>query len=120
MVTRRISIRKIIQTLVTLVAVAGCALAMISADKQQAHRKVQGIQLIVKSPAGVGFLTDGAVRRMLFTDRHIDPGALKLAQVNERSMEAILGANPWVKDAQVYTDAERIIHITVTQRIPAV
>lgn len=117
---RRISVRKIIQTLVTLVAVTGCALAMISADKQQAHRKVKGVQLVVKSPAGVRFLTEDAVRGMLFTGRHIDPFALTLAQVNERSMEAILRANPWVKEAQVYTDAERVMHITLTQRIPAV
>jgi cell division protein FtsQ len=117
---RRISIRKIIQTLVTLVAVAGCALAMISADRQQAHRKVKGVQLIVKSPAGVRFLTDDAVRNMLFTSRHVDPAALTLAQVNERSMEAILRTNPWVKDAQVYTDAERIMHIILTQRVPLV
>jgi cell division protein FtsQ len=117
---RRISVRKIIQTLVTLVAVAGCALAMISADRQQTHRRVKGVQFVVKSLAGVHFLTDDAVRDMLFTGRHINPQSLTIAQIDERAMEAILKANPWVKDAQVYTDAEQVMHIILTQRVPAV
>ncbi len=120
MARRRISIRKIIQTLVTMVAVAGCAVAMISADRQQAHLKVKGVQLLVKSPAGVHFLTEDALRAMLFTGRHINPYTLSVSQVDERSMEAILRANPWVRDAQVYIDAERVMHIILTQRVPVV
>ncbi len=117
---RKVSLRKIIQTLVTLVAVTGCALAMISADRQASHRKVKGVDMVVKSPSGVRFLTEDAVRIMLFNSRHIQPERLALAKLDERSMEAILRSNPWVKDAQVYTDAERMMHISVTQRVPLV
>ncbi len=117
---RRVSIRKIVQTLVTLVAVTGCALAMISADRQAARRKVKGVGMVVHSPSGVRFLTEDAVRTMLFSGRHIQPEGLELARLDERSMEAILRANPWVRDAQVYTDAERLMHISVTQRVPLV
>lgn len=117
---RRISIRKIIQTLVTFVAVTGCALAMISADRQASRRKVKGVDMVVHSPSGVRFLTEDAVRTMLFNGRHIQPERMALAKLDERSMEAILRSNPWVKDAQVYTDAERMMHISVTQRVPLV
>jgi cell division protein FtsQ len=117
---RKISVRKIIQTFVTLVAVAGCAVAMISADRQHANKKVKDVQLVVKSPSGVQFLTEVAVRDMLFTGRHLDPNRISLSKVDERSMEAILRANPWVKDAQVFTDAERIMHVVLTQRVPTV
>ena len=41
-------------------------------------------------------------------------------QVDERAMEAILQSNPWVKDAQVFTDAARVLHVSVTQRVPVV
>lgn len=117
---RRLSIRKILQTLVTLVAVTGCALAMISADRQQRRRTVREVQLTVNSPAGVRFISEDAVTNMLFRSRHINPNKLSVAQLDERSMEAILQTNPWIGEAQVYTDAERVMHISVTQRVPVV
>lgn len=120
MAARKISVRKIIQTLVTLVAVIGCALAMISADQRHAKKKVKAVKLVVKSPAGVHFLTEEAVERMLFTGRHISPQKLSIAHLDERSMEAILSANPWVRDAEVFTDGEQVMHITLTQRVPVV
>lgn len=115
---RRISIRKIIQTLVTLVVVSGCAMAFISAGRRQAARHVDGVRLVVKSPAGVGFLNQEAVRSMLFAHRHITPEKLKLAQLDERSIEAILSANPWVESAEVFTDAQHILHVRLRQRVP--
>ncbi len=117
---RKISVRKIIQTIVTMVVVAGCTLAMLSADRRQHSRTVRDVKLKIGSPGGVKFLTDELVRNMLLTTRHINPKKLSLGQLDERSMEAILQSNPWVRDAQVYTDAERIMHINVQQRVPVV
>lgn len=120
MARRRISIRKIIQTLVTLVAVSGCAVALISAGRRQASQPVQGLRMTIESPAGVAFLSQDAVRDMLFSRRHIKPTALHLARLDEGSMEAILDANPWVENADVYTDAQRVLHVRVRQRVPYV
>jgi cell division protein FtsQ len=117
---RKISVRKIIQTLVTMVVVTGCTMAMLSADRQQRNRKVRDVRLKIQSPAGVQFLTEDLVRNMLFTTRHVNPTKLALEKLDERSMEAILQSNPWVREAQVYTDAERIMHIHVMQRVPVV
>src|SRR5690606_11264614 len=117
---RKISVRKIIQTLVTMVAVAGCTMAMLSADRQQRRRTVQDVRLKIERPGGVQFLTEDVVRNALFASRHIDPERQSLDQLDERSMEAILQSNPWVRDAQVYTDAERVMHIRVVQRVPFV
>jgi cell division protein FtsQ len=117
---RKISVRKIIQTLVTMVVVTGCTMAMLSADRQQRNRKVRDVRLKIQSPAGVQFLTEDLVRNMLFTTRHVNPTKLALEKLDERSMEAILQSNPWVREAQVYTDAERIMHIHVMQLVPVV
>lgn len=120
MATRRISIRKILQTLVTIVAVSGCALAMISADRRQSARKITDVEIRVKSPAGVRFVTEEAIRERIFRSRHIRPEALSTATIDERGMEAILNANPWVEHAEVYTDANRVLRINVSQRVPVV
>ncbi len=117
---RKISVRKIIQTVVTLIAVTGCAMAMLSADRLQRNRKVRDVELKILSPGGVQFLTEDFVRSALFAKRHTDPTKISLAQLDERSMEAILQSNPWVREAQVFTDAERIMHIKVVQRVPVV
>ena len=117
---RKISIRKIIQTLVTMIVVAGCTIAMLSADRQHRRRIVRDVQLKIQNPGGVQFLTDDVVRSTLFTTRHINPYKQTIAQLDEHSMEAILQSNPWVRNAQVYTDAEQVMHISVTQRVPVV
>ena len=88
--SRKISVRKIIQTVVTLVAVTGCAMAMLSADRLQRNRKVRDVKLRILSPGGVQFLTEDFVRSALFAKRHTDPTKLSLARLDERSMEAIL------------------------------
>jgi len=118
--SRKISVRKIIQTLVTLLAVTGCTMAMLSADRQQRKRTVRDVKLKISGPDGVQFLTEDVVRQTLFTTRHLDPRKVAVARLDERSMEAILQSNPWVRDAQVFTDAERVMHVHVTQRVPVV
>lgn len=120
MATRRISIRKIIQTLVTLIAVSGCALAMISADKRQEARKITGVDIRVESPAGVHFITEDAIRERIFKSRHMKPEQLSTGTIDERKMEAILDSNPWIEHAEVFTDANRVLRIHVTQRVPVV
>src|SRR6476646_3800634 len=108
---RKISVRKVIQTFVTLVVIAGCTLAMLSADRQQKMLRIKGVQLKVSSTNNVHFLDEAMVRNMLFTSRHIDPRRLTVRQLDERNMEAILKTNPWVSTAQVYTDNQGVIHI---------
>ena len=117
---RKISVRKIIQTLVTLLVVSGCTVAMLSADRRQSTQRIKDVQLRVLSTNKVHFLTEDMVNDMLFTARHINPKNLSVKKVDERSMEAILKSNPWVGEAQVYTDNERVMHITVSQRVPVV
>jgi len=120
MAQRRVSIRKILQTLVTLVAVGGCAVAMISADHRQSSRNISAVDIQVESPSGVRFVTEDAIRERLFRNRHLRPDAIRSGKLDERQMEAILDANPWVDEAEVFMDANRVLRIHVTQRVPAV
>jgi cell division protein FtsQ len=66
------------------------------------------------------FLTESEVRDAIFNTRHINPKKVTVEKLDERSMEAILQSNPWVRTAQVYTDANRVMHVNVTQRVPVV
>jgi cell division protein FtsQ len=117
---RKISIRKVIQTLVTLIVVTGCTMALISADRQQRNRRVKDVRIYLPNNKQVQFITEDAIREMLFTGRHLDPVNQKLNQLDVHSMESILQSNPWVREAQVYVDAQDRLHIIVRQRVPVV
>jgi len=118
--TRKISIRKVIQTLVTICLVVGVVLAMMSADKRKAERLVKEVRITIESPENVAFLTENDIRNTLFVARHIDPLKQRIGSLDERDMEGILKANPWVNTANVFTDAEQVMHIKLTQRAPIV
>ncbi|MEO6832362.1 MAG: cell division protein FtsQ/DivIB [Chitinophagaceae bacterium] len=117
---RKISIRKIIQTIVTLVLVAGIVMAMKSADHLYRGRLVNDVKITVESPSGVGFIDEASVREMLFSNRHYNPLKEAVTALDEHTLEGILTSNPWVEKAQVFTDANRVMHIILTQRVPVV
>jgi len=117
---RKISIRRIVQTLVTLLAVTGCVMALVSADRVQSVRKVKDVQIQIRNAGVVHFVSESEVCQMLFGNRHIDVQNLPLARLDVQNMEHIARSNPWVADAQVYVDNNRSLHVFVTQRVPVV
>lgn len=117
---RKISIRKVIQTLVTIVVVTGFTMAILSADRLQSRKKLTKVDVQIRNGETVHFIDEGEVMKMLFTDRHLDPYQLSLGKLDINKMENIARSNPWVSDAQVYVDNERAMHISVTQRVPVV
>lgn len=117
---RKISIRKVIQTLVTIVVVTGFTMAILSADRLQSRKKLSNVEIQIRNGEAVHFIDEGEVMKMLFTDRHLDPYQLSLGTLDIHKMENIARSNPWVSDAQVYVDNERAMHISVTQRVPVV
>ncbi len=117
---RKISIRKVLQTLLTIIVAGGCAVAMISADRLQSNKKVAGVRVHIRNSDKVHFLDEAQVMSLLFNDRHINPEDLTLAHLDIHKMESIARTNPWVSDAQVYVDNERRMQIYITQRVPVV
>ncbi len=115
---RRISVRKVIQTLVTILVVTGCTIAILSADHLQSKRTIRNIAIHLRNSNRVHFLDSAQVMGLLFSDRHIDPGHTSISKLDVHKLETIARTNPWVSDAQVFIDNERDVHIFVTQRIP--
>jgi cell division protein FtsQ len=116
-VKRKISARKILQLVVTVIVTTGCVLAMTSASKVQQQKKIKGININIKNDK-YGFIDKQQVKDILLNDRHIDLMATSLGNVNVHKMENIITANPWVANAQVYIDNKQIMHVNVTQRVP--
>jgi cell division protein FtsQ len=117
---RKISVRRVLQFFVTVIAVTGFVLAMSAAANRQDDCRIMGADLRITNPRAAHFLDKAALEEMLFSRRHINPTKLKLEAVDLRRLERQARTNPWVANAQAYVDGNRILHVRVTQRVPVV
>ena len=115
---RRVSVRRIIQTLVTMIVVTGAVVAMLSADKVEQRKNVRNVLISLANDNQSHFTDRQQIMNTLFTDRHITPQSLTLSKLDIHNMESVLQSNPWVSNAQIYVDNQQDMHILVTQRVP--
>lgn len=114
---RKISIRKILQALVTLVLAGGCVFAMLSASSLQNKERISELNIRIKNDR-FRFIDTTEVKKMLLSDRSIDVNKACMGKLNIYQMEKIVSTNPWVADAQVYIDNRKVLNVNITQRIP--
>lgn len=118
-VKRKISVRKILQALLTLVLAVVSVTAVLSATKLQRNRTLADVDIQINNKQ-YGFVTEKEIEQTLLRDGEIKPGKTKLSKLNVRQMEKVVIANPWVEDAQVYVDNKQKLHALVVQRVPVV
>jgi cell division protein FtsQ len=114
---RKISVRKVLQLSLTVVAGTACVIAILSASSMRTNKKLAGVDIRIKNDQ-YHFIDKGQVMDMLFRDRNINPANLEMKKLDANQMERILDSNPWVADAQVYVDNKQQLHISLTQRVP--
>lgn len=114
---RKISIRKVLQALVTCIVIAGCITAVLSATKQQRQRKVKGISVHIENDK-YGFVDEDELKRILMNEKGFLLGKTNMAELNVKHMEDEAEANPWIKNAQVYVDNDKELHVYVKQGEP--
>lgn len=114
---RKISVRKIIQTLVTILVTGACIAAMTSAARKQDAQHIKDFSINIKNEQ-YGFVDKADVKTKLLNDKDIDVKKISLGRLNIGRMEKIVATNPWVADAQVYVDNEKVVHVNLTQRVP--
>lgn len=115
---RKISTRKIVQTLVTFVLLCCCVFVMLSASKIQEDKKIKGVTIKIKNEDYCQFVNKDEIKKALFERRHIDPKKLSIGKIDLKKMEHILGTNPWIETAQVFVDNNKRLNILIVQRIP--
>lgn len=117
---RKISVRKIIQTLLTLVVTVGCIMAMVSAASIAESETVKDVAIHIQNNKKYHFIEELEIRKLAIENNNIDIVHTPMARLDIRTMEQTIMADPWVAHAQVYVDNERILHMYVTQRVPVV
>ena len=115
-VKRKISGRKILQSILTLLLVGAGFVAIVSATKVQEKRTLTGISITINNDK-YGFVTIDDVEQILLKGKSVSE--YELATIDVAMMERMLSGNPWVEKARVYIDNNRTLNAEVTQRVPA-
>ncbi len=115
---RKISVRKILQVLLTFVVTACCIVAMVSAARIENSETLTSIAVHIRNDKKYHFIEQKEILDKVINDRHIDITHTPLGRLDIHTMEQLILSDPWVSEAQVYIDNEHVLHISVTQRIP--
>lgn len=117
---RKISIRKVLQMLLTLVVTSCCITAIISASKIESEKVLKSVAIHYNNCKKYHSVEEREILDLAITNRNIDIQHTPASRLDIHAMEKTIMANPWIANAQVFIDNERILHMYVTQRIPVV
>ncbi len=115
---RKISVRKILQVLLTFVVTTCCIIAMVSAAKIEDNKTLTSVAVHIRNEKKYHFVEQKEIMDLAINNRHIDIVHTPISRLDIHSMEQTILANPWISGAQVYIDNDRVLHMYITQRIP--
>lgn len=115
---RKISIRKVLQVLTTVVVSTLCIIAMVSASGIEDKRTVAGVAIHIQNDKKYHFIEQNEIMDLAINDKNIDVTHTPLSRLDLHDMEKTIMADPWVAHAQVFIDNEHVLQMYVTQRIP--
>lgn len=114
---RKISVRKILQVLVTVLVTGSCVFALLSASRLQRNEKIQGIDIKIKN-SQYGFIDKEEINSFLASRNHGNILKTSIGKLDEGTIEKTVASNPWVANAQVFVDNGKVVHINLSQRVP--
>jgi cell division protein FtsQ len=112
------TIRKIVFTVIALVAGAGMLTLLIAAIGEKKKGECVDYKITVKSANDNLFIDDRDIFKLLST---ATGGAIKgqaVSTINTQKLENMLENNVWISDAQLYFDNRNILHVAVKEREP--
>jgi cell division protein FtsQ len=116
--TRKISVRKVLQTLLTLVMTVACIMAMVSAASIADSETVKDVAIHIQNNRKYHVVEEDQIRTLAIENKYADITHTPMAKLDIHAMEQTIMADPWVEYAQVYIDNERVLHLYVTERVP--
>jgi len=117
---RKISIRKILQTVLTLVLTGVGVFALQSANRLEKNKPLSGLDIQVYNSKDAGFIDADFVAEKILGSADKPVNGIQLSRLNLHQMETKLQSSPWISKAEVYADNEHKLYVRVWQRIPVV
>lgn len=118
---RKISVRKILQLVLTAVAATCCVIAIVSASRIEGGLPLKALPVVhISNDRKYHFIEQQQIMDLAVYNRNVDILHTPVGKLDLRGIERAIMADPWVADAQVYVDIDRVMHMYVTQRVPVV
>ena len=116
---RKISVRKVLQLLLTVVVAVGCLVAMISASRIEGDMPLKSLPVVhIKNDRKYQFIEQKEIMNLAVYNRGVDILNTPVSKLDVHGIEKAIKSDPWVADAQVFVDVDRVMHMYVTQRVP--
>lgn len=114
----KISVRKVLQALITLVVAVACIAGVSDASRKQQTQTLAAISLYITNEQQYQFLDKQVLSEEIITQHALVTGRTPLGRLYLDEIETLILENPWVAGAEVYIDNRRELHLNVTQRVP--
>jgi len=116
---RKISIRKILQMALTIVGAVGCIIAMVSASSLEGEKPLKKLPVLhIRNDRKYHSTEQRKIMDLAIYDRNVDILHTPVSRIDVHGIEQAIKSDPWVADAQVYIDIDRVMQIYVTRRVP--
>lgn len=109
--------KRIVHIVLWLVLVAWFALIMGFVSKSKADVLCSRLDIDISDSATVQFITSAQVREMIGKPEWEVQG-YPLDEIRTRELEKSLETNPFIRNAEVYTTVEGVLHVDILQRTP--
>jgi cell division protein FtsQ len=116
---RKISVRKILQLLLSITGAVGCIIAMVSASGIEGEKTLKKLPVVqIKNDRKYHSIEQKKIMDLAIYNRNIDILHTPVSRLDVRGIEQAIKSDPWVENAQVFVDIDRVMHIQVTRRVP--
>jgi cell division protein FtsQ len=112
------NIRKIVLLSLGILAASGLLVLLVAAIKHKGQKICEGVLVSIRGGAQYSFLNRQEVLKIMV------PGEIPvfkgrvMAEVNLQKLEALLEANVWVKDAELFFDNNAMLRVNIEEREP--
>lgn len=114
---RKISVRKVMRTLVTFICTIACIILVLGSSQIQEKKAVRDVKLHIRNSQH-RVVDSNELWRELIVKANVVEGQTPLSMLNVRAVEQNAFGHPWIADAEAYVDNSCDLHVFVTQRLP--
>lgn len=98
---------------------AGFALfiLLLSAMRRNNELRCAGMEISIEGDNEI-FINEAEIKKMLEDELSYNIQGATMKQLRLRDLEKLLHKHPWIKQAQLYIDNQRLLHVQIAERLP--
>lgn len=112
------NIRKIVLLSLGTAVAAGLMILLVAAIKHKSQKTCEGVLVSIRGAEQYSFLNRQEVLKIMVPSQIPVFKGRPMTEVNLQKLEALLEANVWVKDAELFFDNNAMLRVNIAEREP--